>query len=214
MKIGLGITTTPNRIIHESVFRLTSGDVAIHVNTDIEGEGVAESRNKLMKLMYDDGYDYIAIMDDDVRVLLSGWLEYAAEVMEELDLHCIGLPNSFDSMLLYGFSDITYWSDWIGAFHMFSRKFIEEVGYFCTAFDRYGFEDCHLQHRYRLKYSSDNGLPCPAKLPFYLMSEDVYGLAPPPSIPNEEKQRLIQINRSIFNKHVQSKQIYYPYHQK
>lgn len=210
MKIGLGITTTAQRDIHPSVLANTHSSILIHVHTDTDGVGVAKSRNNAIKYLYDHGCDYIAIIDDDVEILRPGALEYAVLIMSGMDIPACGLPNPFTTSMTQINEDLIRCSDWIGCLHIFSRQFIDDVGYFCTEFDRYGYEDAHMQHRIKLKYGS---LLCPSRLPFYYLSQDVYGQNPTPSIPNAEKARLVESNRSIFIKHVESNQIYYPYEQ-
>lgn len=211
MKYSLGITTTPSRgTAHNDEYPTL-------VHLDVDGVGVSVSRNRLIHQLYNIGAEYICIMDDDVSVMRPKWFEYAVDVMEHNSIHAIGLPNNFESRVLDAGCEMIYWSDWIGAFHIFSRRFIEEVGYFNTAYNRYGFEDSEMQHRARKSgLIGDKGMPCPIRLPFYLHAEDVYGINQTPSIPQEEKDRLIALNRPVFLqaiKDIDAGNIYYPYHQ-
>lgn len=195
MILAVGITTTPQRPVPEY-----QSDYLTMIHNDYEGIGVSRSRNNLIKTLYDAGADYICIMDDDVRILRKGWFEYAVKVMQKYNVHFVGLPNNFTSKVEHSASEIIYWSDLIGAFHIFSRAFVEQVGYFNTAYDRYGFEDSEMQYRARKSGMTGilSGLPCPLRLPFYLMSEDVYGTTASQTLSFEEKQMYIEKNRPLF----------------
>lgn len=213
MKIGLAITTTEKRQIHESVMTNNDADKFFYF-VDKSMQGVSKSRNDCIKSLYNQDCDYIAIMDDDVQILRHGAMRYCANVMLENDIHMVGTPNSFGSELISAKGQLCYWNNVIGAFHMFSRKFIDKVGYFNTEYDRYGFEDCEMQWRAKRSglCGSLPGIPSPLRLPYYLLSEDVYGMNPEPTIGHEEKQIYIEKNRPIFNQAILSEKVFYPYH--
>lgn len=210
MKIALGITTVEERTLPSSVVANT--ECLIHVHTDTERIGVAKSRNNAIKYLYDKGFDYIAIMDDDVQILYKGWEKYIVEAMRSASVDMVGLPNSFLSKHIKTIGEMSYWSDSIGAFHVFSRRFIDKVGYFCTAFGRYGFEDSHMQYRYKKYYRTD-AIPSPLRAPYYFHSEDVYNMNPTPSFSCDQKTAEIARNRPIFENEVKIGRIYYPYEQ-
>lgn len=213
MKTGLAITTTVERTLHQSIVEMAGCD--IHVHTDTERIGVSRSRNNAIKYLYDRGYTHIALMDDDVRFLMSGGIKYCVEAMTKAGTHFIGMPNNFASIHIETKGEMSYWTDLIGAFHIFTRHFIESVGYFNTAYVRYGHEDSEMQYRARLSGLIGNvkGLPSPLRAPFYIQSEDVYGMNPTPIISLEDKQKYIDVNRPIFDAAIRSKRIYYPYEQ-
>jgi len=214
MKLGLAITTTKERALHPSISELAGCD--IHVHTDTEGIGVSRSRNNAIKYFYDRGYTHIALMDDDVRFMFKGGLQYCARVMDEANIHFVGLANNFQSKHVQTIGEMSYWSDLIGAFHVFTRRFIDEVGYFNTAYVRYGHEDSEMQYRAKLSGFAGNvkgGLPSPLRAPFYVLSEDVYSMNPAPSLSSVDKQKYIDYNRPIFDAAIRSKRIYYPYEQ-
>src|SRR5690606_25158819 len=129
-------------------------------------------------------------------------------------VHFSGLPSNFHSKLNRSTGEMCYWSSLIGAFHMFSRRFVERVGYFNTEYDTYGAEDAEIQ--LRAKWSGligTYGLPSALRAPFYLHSADVYHLNPTPSLSQEEKNFYINKNSEIYVKAIKSKKIYYPYEQ-
>lgn len=212
MKLGIGITTTPSgRPIGDIK---VSNDTLVSIHTDAKAIGVSRSRNNLIKELYDKGCTHIAIMDDDLTYLKQGWFEYAAQVMDANNLQVVGLHNVFGSRKIYSNKGWSGWSNWLGCVHIFTRKFIEDVGYFCTAFDRYGYEDSHLQWRVAMQYPELNDArPVPDLLPHYILSHDVYEMHPIVNIEKPEKLRLIEKNRIILDQEIEKGTIYYPYKQ-
>lgn len=211
-KIGLGITTVPSRKVHESIVTMTSPDTLIHVHTDVERIGVARSRNNVIKYLYDKGCENVVILDDDVQILFKGWEDYILNNKGKENM--LGLPSNFNSKILGTKGEVVYWDGLLGAFHFFTRHFIEKVGYFSKKFGVYATEDVEMQNR--AKWSgliSKTGLPSLMRLPFYFMSEDVYHLNPTPTLSKEEKQEWIARSQPVLEESLKTKNIYLPYEQ-
>lgn len=213
LKIGLGITTTPNRVINSDLILYTSPETLIHVHTDTDKVGVAKSRNNAIKYLYDQGCDIIFISDDDVIPIMSGWEDYFVNAHLQSGIHHFALPESFKNKLLRFKGEIGYYDGCIGAFRMITRQFIETVGYFNTAYDTYGFEDAGMTERFRRSGLGSMGpdeYPCPLKAVSYIFSEDVYNRNPAPNLTYEEKLAFIRKNKAIYYKEIKGP-IYYPY---
>jgi hypothetical protein len=219
-KIGLGIIKTQKEEVNNKcIFQYTDPNTVIHVHTDINGIGIAKSNNNCIKYLYDQGCDFIFLMDVDCYPLHSGWEEYFISCHKKSGIHFFEIPEPFKDKLLYidSKSDIGYYSGAIGCFHMLTRKFVDTVGYLRTDYSKYGFEHAGYMNRacrsglYNKKHG---GYPCPLKANYYIYSEDVYGARRVPSTLSwEEKQKFIEINRPIYEEEITSNQIYYPYEQ-
>lgn len=213
MKLGIGVITTPSRVLDmpkrgiERSDLKVGPDTEVFVHLDVKYQGVAYSRNKCIKHLYDLGCDYIAICDDDLIFLMDGWLDLCASIMQQNKLDVACLPDVLQGQRKGATHSTEFWTAYIGAFYILSRKAIEELGYFSEAFKGYGFEDVHYKYRYKLWTRAF--IRIPKILPYLIASKDVLNYNHPSSIP--DKELLIERNRKIFDKEIANGHIFYPY---
>lgn len=93
---------------------------------------------------------------------------------------------------------------------------METVGYYNTAYTRYGSED--VARNYRIWKSgllegkhSHQDHPAPFRAAAYILSEDAYHMNPPANLTQEEKSYYIKLNEPVFEEEINSGRIYYPY---
>lgn len=210
MKIGVGISTTPNRSIHENVYKYKDPSTDIFVFNDSDRKGVSFSRNTLLTLMKD--YDHIFLMDDDVYPMMHGWEKYFIEQCAQHDVHYSSLPEAFKSKLLSVDGEMGRWDNGIGAFTYQTKHALEVIGGYNTAYNRYGFEDTGRSFRARRAGLSGGEFnSCPIRSLAYIHSMDVFGESPTANLTFDEKMDLINLNRIEFEKEVQSDQLFYAY---
>lgn len=204
MELAVAVITTPNR--KASLPKEKGFDLFVYEDTDFKG--VAWNRNRAMKDLYDKGYDYIAICDDDLIYLHEDWMVKSCGILcnPYLGIKVACLP---DTMLGERTETLPYfetWDKYIGALYIMHRSVIDEVGFFSPAFKGYGFEDVHYKYRLSKLYT---GVSNPKILPYMVASMDVLGHNPTPSRTDKEEQ--IRINEPIFKEEIENGQIYYPF---
>lgn len=230
-RIGIAITTTPTRRIKPELFTLASGCMLYAINNDTAGLGVSRSRNAAIKQLYDAGCEYIFLFDDDCYPVREGWADYIIEAHRVTGIHRFYLTHEEKSQLLgrnwwldkNGHKrDIYWWNSGTGCFSFFTRTLIETVGYYNTAYNRYGYEDVAYHSRVwrsglmSRSYNWGEGLrkegwPSLPGLNDYILSEDIRGMNPTPNIPMDRKLEYIRQNEAIFLQEINGDQLYYPH---
>jgi len=211
MKIGVGVITMGVRALKDYK---TAPDTYFHVHTDTDRKGVSHARNSCLKHLYDQGCDYMFVFDDDCYPVVGGWENYFVKCHEQSGLNFFILPEAFkDTALSLDEHEIIRWTGGLCQFAFYTRKLVEEVGYYNNSYDRYGYEDAGYMHR--VWHSGLNGRasghPSPFRVLAYIHSEDVYGENPESNISHEDKQVYIQKNYPIYQEEIRSDRIYYPY---
>lgn len=129
-KIGIGITTTPNRdIIDYSAWAIYSlPGVYPLVRVDSEYEGVAKSKNRLLAEL--DDCDHIFLFDDDCYPIADKWWVPYIESGENHLIYQFKLPGkpATDMRELYRDDKIISYSHTRGAMIYITKKVLETVG--------------------------------------------------------------------------------------
>lgn len=209
MKVGIGVITMGVREINPKLFERSCGEVFVY--TDTERKGPARARNKVLSHFKD--YDHIFVFDDDCFPTFEGWEKYLIEQFEKHNIFWAGIPN-FPVMEVKHSEDEMLWLDGCcGCFQYFSRKALETIGGYNTAYDRYGYEDAAVRER-AIKAGLTGKYPFPA-FPIrglsYIYSMDIFHDNPTPNIDTPEKRRLIEINHPRYVEEVTGSQVFYPY---
>lgn len=211
-KIGIGVITMGVRDIHPNIPGLCVPDAVIRIQTDHERVGPAITRNRCLKYLMEQGCEHIFMFDDDCYPLMKGWESYFIDTAHSVGVHFLGLPNAFESKLLSHRGEFAKWDSIVGCFSYQTRKLMEVVGYYNTAYTRYGSED--VGRNWRVQQSGlvagNDGFPAPLRSANYIFSEDVYQMNPKPNLSHEEKRKFITLNEPTFLKEVHSTQLYYP----
>lgn len=217
-KIGIGVCTTPQRrdSIKEYLSYCEYEDVLLVVSNDKKYNGAPSSRNDCIKTMMSKGCDYMFLFDDDCYPIMKGFDKYCVEQSLKYDVHFAVLPDSFKDKLIIFNGELTTWSGCIGSFSFFTRKHIETIGYYNTVYEKYGFTDPPYTYRSKKSPLSKDTVNHTSflRLPFYIKSEDVYGMNPTPNYTPEEKQKFIDANRKIYFQEVKDADngiLFYPY---
>lgn len=212
-KYGVGVTTTPKRVMSSNFTDNLSEDSELFIGVDTDFEGVSINRNKVIKSLYDKGYEYIFLMDDDCYPVKKGWEEYFVKCHIESGIHHFGLPETFKSIVNSVSGSLTYYDSSIGCFHFMTRKLIETIGYFNTKYEKYGYEDVGFKFR-AVKSglgAKEDGYPSPSESHHYIHSEDVHGEHPTPNYSFDEKAKFIKNNEEEFKREMFSGKLFYPH---
>lgn len=210
-KIGIGVTTTPNRKKHIEFWykqfeKFKPNNYHLHIHTDEHYRGVAYSKNQNLKALKDN--DFIFLFDDDCYPIKNGWAEYCISSNEN---HLLYLQPTHGILAKKG--EMEYYYNCGGVFMFMTKKAIDTVGYFNPDYGQYGFEHAGYSNRI---YKA--GL---TKYPYQQLKEinkylfaidydgDIFCLKHKSSISEETKQEQIKYNREIFIKEVNSNKIFY-----
>jgi len=212
MKIGVGVITMGVRPIRDYK---QSPDSYFHVYTDTERKGPAHARNQVLKHLCDEGCDVFFVFDDDCYPRVAGWEAYFLDQHQKTGIHLFGLPDIFNSAMAGADGEVIYWNGMLVQFGMYTRKLLEEVGFYNTAYNRYGHEDSGYTFRALRSGLAGNksGFPSPIRTLGYIHSEDAYGETAIDNLSPEEKAEFVQLNQSILDAEVHGEQIYYPFDQ-
>lgn len=216
MKIGIGITTAGVRQIHGNKYTSDPSFVGdrdlFHVEYDHQKLGVAQAKNRTMRVLYDAGCTHMFLFDDDCYPMMDGWVGYVIDNARKHNLQYVGLPESFKSNLIRNDGEFTTWDGMLGCFLFQTRAAMDTVGYYNSAYKQYGYEDAGRSERLRRAFGYAPGQhPSLLRLPSYVYSEDVYARDPTPNLSHAEKLKFIDLNRNEWNREVTSDQLYYTF---
>lgn len=215
-KFGIGIITTQDRVLHPNYLNLLDQSTMFAVEVDHARTGVAPSRNRAMKKLYDAGCDYIVLFDDDAYPRRYGWQTYliGCSYRSGADLLVTSTYESYRKSLTPDV-DGTQWG--MGSFIFLTRKAIDTIGYYNTAYDTYGHEDTAYMFRARRAgLSLHNDMDTSPKLIHkYICSldidEDEGDNKNADTMSQDKKQEYIDKNRPAFLAEIGSAKNYYPY---
>lgn len=152
--LGVGITTTPER---EALFYtclekwdLFGSDIDfLFINVDTTNAGVARSKNKCIKALYEAGCEHFFLADDDVHPLVEDWWQPYVKSKEPHLMYQFKLPNksSSDMQELYRDDEIVAYTHTRGAFIYFTREVVDIIGGFDAQYELYGFEHPDFTNR-------------------------------------------------------------------
>ncbi|WP_213881217.1 hypothetical protein [Pseudomonas sp. dw_358] len=212
MKVGVGVITMGLRPIRD--YKLAPGS-HLYVYTDTERKGPARARNQVLKYLCEEGCDVFFVFDDDCYPTVPGWEAYFLDQHQKTGIHLFGLPDVFHAGMTGAEGEVIYWNGMLVQFAMYTRKLLEEVGFYNTRYDRYGHEDSGYTFRALRSGLAGNktGFPSPIRTLGYIHSEDVYGQTQVHNLTGEEKGAYIEANRAILYAELNGDQIYYPFAQ-
>lgn len=143
MKIGIGITTTPRRNVYDEFIwnaLLPIGSETIVVCDD-RYEGVAASKNKCLKYLYENDCTDIFLFDDDCVPIINDWWKPYVEHPEQHLMYQFKLPSkpAKDMLELFRNEKTVAYSHTRGAMLYIERRVLDVVGGFDTRYIN-GFE--------------------------------------------------------------------------
>lgn len=152
MKIGIAVTTTPNR---EHVFNewykhyaKTTPNIPLYIHNDINYQGVVYSKNKCLAALEE--YDYIFLLDDDCFPIVQNWpLLYIKSCLNHAcwnyDRQCVTIKNIIEHSIQMNAYD--EYNKPNGCMLFFTKKCIGIVGGWDIDFNGYGYEHVNLSDR-------------------------------------------------------------------
>lgn len=207
MRVGIGITANDRpQMIGEclqSIYNHTdTKNVTIYVADDTEDKlGVAKKKNECLRALQ--GNDFIFLLDDDVKIIKDGWMEFFIESKQK---HLLFLnrglhqkkpieDNLFnENELKY---TVEYYHDCGGVFMFMKKSAIEKVGAFNEKFTPYGFEHCEYSIRI---LGERNNYPMLKGTDEYVFAHDYSTYGHKSSITDAEKQLHVKNNWNKFFK--------------
>ena len=216
MRVGLGLTANdrPQMLAEclQSIYKHTDmSNVTLYVADDtFDKVGVAKKKNECLRALKDN--DFIFLLDDDVKIIKDGWIEFFVESKQN---HLLFLnrglhqkkaieDNLFnENELKY---TVEYYHDCGGVFLFMTKEVIEKVGAFNEKFEKYGFEHCEYSIRI---LGEQNNYPMLKRTDEYIFAHDYSTYGHKSSITEKEKQICIKNNwTKFFNEPI--KKIYIP----
>lgn len=207
MKIGIGITTTPNRDVSHCVNMVEdntpkdSYDLFIH--NDVEFKGVAYSKNMCLYALRH--CDLIFLFDDDCWPIDRAWFKYLIKAHNESHhyLYLNDRMHGFEKRVggILGFRDCG------GVFMSFSKTVIEKVGYMDSRYKGWGFEHAGYSNRIHQAGLSQFKYQMPRSLSNYIQSQDYAGVTDG-STTKEIRSQYYEHNRLVFLDEINSGIIY------
>lgn len=142
MKIGIAVTTTPNR---SDVFQKwleaykSVCSYPLYIHNDTEYKGVGYSKNKCLAALAD--YDYQFLFDDDCMPAKIKW---------ELEYIFSGLHHAaytFDRQILHQQPNYIEYEKPCGCMLFFTKACVQKVGGWDKSFSGYGYEHVNVSDR-------------------------------------------------------------------
>jgi hypothetical protein len=208
-KIGIGVTTTPNRKEYVdkwlNYFQKTKPEnYHLHIHEDTHYKGVAYSKNQNLWTLRD--CDYIFLFDDDCYPANFGWIEFFINSKYN---HLLYLQPQHT--LKYEVNDLQIFENCGGVFMYLTKEVLNKVGYLNNEYGQYGYE--HEGYSNRIFKSGLTTSPYQQLkgTNLYLHSIDYSGVTHKSSVPDYKKAKLVEENRKIFLKEMLSNKIYYDF---
>ena len=204
---GIGITTKDRphllKELVDSIHKYTDmTNAVLHIEDDsIDRLGVAKRKNNCLRALKD--CSHVFLLDDDVKIIKDGWIEFFIESKQE---HLLFLnrglhqkkaieDNLFnENKLKY---TVEYYHDCGGVFLFMTKEVIEKVGAFNEKFTPYGFEHCE----YSIRILGEHGnYPMLKGTDEYIFANDYSTPNHKSSITDAEKSECIKNNWTKFFK--------------
>lgn len=150
MKIGIGISTTPNRDILLKTLpeweRFLPKNARIVIENDVDYSGVSKTKNRLLANLED--CEHIFLVDDDVKPLIRDWYKPYINSGHKHLMYQFKLPGKPDTDMQVTYNDdqIIAYTHTRGAFVYFHKSVLNEVGGFDESYT-FGYEHPDLTNR-------------------------------------------------------------------
>ncbi|MES2287589.1 MAG: hypothetical protein V4547_17980 [Bacteroidota bacterium] len=211
MKIGIGVTTYQREECLQNFLKALKqfppkSEYIFHVAKDIPN--IAKAKNECLNALKE--CDYIFLFDDDTFPKQAEW---DVPFIESGQAYSLYMNESYG--VVQEMYDLTRYHDCSGCFMFLTKEIFEKVGYFNSAYGRYGYE--HLGYFQRIKkLTSDWGFICLNATKNFIHSFDLDGTRGfntyhAPTIDFEERILLSDMNYPIYEKEVGGDKIYFEY---
>jgi len=228
MKVGIGITTTPQREYAFSLCRTKISqhtfmdDVVMFSVCDEDNKGVAHQKNLCLNYLFNiSKCDVVFLFDDDCFPIADGWMEHYINTSNESKQgHLIYCKPSINNELVRTESGVDVFNNCNGCLSFITKEGFEKAGYYNEAFGQYGFE--HADHSNRINWAGVNTIGmylCPVNAGRYIYSLDLDSHIPElnighkPSIKPAVALDYIRKAQKVYMDSLDKKQIYFPFEQ-
>lgn len=221
MKIGFAITTTPKRYDPErDYFELCPKDSVCYLHNDVKGLGMATSKNRCIKFLYDAGCDYMILMDDDTKILRPDFGRFLVDVHKETGLHHLTYPGVGAKTVLskkYLTTTINQSDKGSGVMLFVTREVVEKVGFLNVNYPSI-WGHAHIGWSIRILKSGlmpgyKNWRLWPEGIRDYFYSEDVDGNNEVQNFSKAQKDKAMKLNLKEFNRE-RIGRLYYEYQER
>ena len=166
--IGIGCTSY-KRPKHLELFikqvNKHTKDFTLYVAKDIPS--VSQAKNECINALKD--CEHIFLFDDDCYPIADGWADYF--INSGLDHSCYMVEHP-----LFRGNIFSVYNDAKGVFMHITKEVVNQVGYFNTKYDRYGYEHAAYSHRINRAGLSKARFLCLNDANKYLWSLDLQGV--------------------------------------
>ena len=213
-KIGIGITTTPNRMARydeciANIKQYTQQSFALYTHIDDEYRGIAQAKNKCLYNLFElFKCDIVYLFDDDCFPIKFGWDKFMPDRHVLLLNHKLHKrSNTYQSHRF----NYDVFDECGGVFMSVTRKEWMRVGYFDNNYKSYGYE--HAGYSQRIYKAGLNPHPymMPKGLNNLLFAHDYSDKKIESSLSKIKKELFLEHNWNIFLTEKQGTQIYKPY---
>lgn len=155
MHIGVAITTVPKRagmhkVQMQHILKYTPPDTFFYVHNDINGIGIAKSKNNCLKALYEAGCKHLFLLDDDVWPISPDWLtpfliSGQHHMCATFDRLKTGATNG--NVLKRSTPTYDEFLNPTGIMMYYTRACIERIGGFDHRYGKWGHEHVGLSNR-------------------------------------------------------------------
>jgi hypothetical protein len=152
MRIGIGLSTTPNRDVYKHSFTqlfkyMPQVQFDFALIDDDQYLGIAATKNKLLSKL--DQCDHIFLFDDDCYPITDDWWKPYVEHTEPHLMYQFKLPGKpiSDMQEVYRDDKTVAYTHTRGAMIYLERRVLDVVGGFDPAYGKYGFEHADFTNR-------------------------------------------------------------------
>lgn len=214
MKIGCAITTKDRpdylKVCLEQFQKFTPSEVGIFVNDDVNGEGVAASKNRLINKIFEEEKCDIGFLFDDDCWPKKEWLNFFLKAHEDtLQHHFLFMHPKHHKLKgvwepYKGGPPIEIYDECSGVFMSITRKAFETVGYFDPRYKMYGYEHAGYTRRINISRLTAAPFMCLEGTDKYLHACDFtggeeYGLTKHSSVNEETKSKWMRHNDDVYH---------------
>ena len=219
MKIGYSISTTPKRFNPErDYFEMCDGPCYLHI--DQTGVGMATAKNRAIKLLYDEGCNYIILMDDDTKILRPDFGKFLVKVHKETNLHHLTYPGVGAKTTIskkYLTTIINQSNKGSGVMLFITRKVVEKVGFLNVNYPNI-WGHAHIGWSIRILKAGlmpgyKNWRLSPEGIRDYFYSEDVDGCSEVQNFTKAQKDEAMRENIKEFNRE-KTGRLFYEYQER
>lgn len=162
--VGVAISTTERRkhlwnklIENHKEFTLPeipNYHFVLEVDKDLKG--VAQTKNKSLRKLYDAGCDYFYLFDDDVFLKRTGFFQWVYRVHKASGINhfCYMNPNAnhkVNKQIKFGNHTINQHEGLSGCFLFLTREVLDKVGGYDKDFEGYGYG--HIEYTSRINHN-------------------------------------------------------------